>query len=76
MIHEIEYLLSHYKGIKMFIFDDDIFTFDKEWIKAFSRATGRSLISGLLFQCPCADFDSETLTKHLKMPVQDRQVRA
>jgi anaerobic magnesium-protoporphyrin IX monomethyl ester cyclase len=37
MIGEIEYLLAHYKGIKMFIFDDDIFTFDKEWLKEFSR---------------------------------------
>jgi hypothetical protein len=24
-------------GIKMFIFDDDIFTFDKDWLKEFSQ---------------------------------------
>jgi anaerobic magnesium-protoporphyrin IX monomethyl ester cyclase len=37
VIGEIGYLLDHYKGIKMFIFDDDIFTFDKEWLGRFSR---------------------------------------
>lgn len=35
VIGEIEYLLSHYSGIKMFIFDDDIFTFDREWLHEF-----------------------------------------
>jgi anaerobic magnesium-protoporphyrin IX monomethyl ester cyclase len=37
VIDEIEYLLSHYNRIKMFIFDDDIFTFDKQWLKEFSE---------------------------------------
>lgn len=37
VIDEIKYLLSHYDRIKMFIFDDDIFTFDKEWLKKFSE---------------------------------------
>jgi anaerobic magnesium-protoporphyrin IX monomethyl ester cyclase len=42
VIGEIEHLLSRYTGIRMFIFDDDIFTFDKEWLHEFSlryRAT-------------------------------------
>lgn len=37
IIYEIQYLLSNYKRIKMFIFDDDIFTFDKEWLRDFSE---------------------------------------
>jgi len=37
IIQEIDYLLTRYTGIKMFIFDDDIFTFDKEWLREFSR---------------------------------------
>ncbi len=36
MIAEIEYLLAHYERIKMFIFDDDIFTFDKAWLREFT----------------------------------------
>lgn len=37
VLAEIEYLLERYKRIKMFIFDDDIFTFDKAWLKEFSE---------------------------------------
>lgn len=37
IISEIDYLLTHYKRIKMFIFDDDIFTFDKKWLYEFSE---------------------------------------
>lgn len=36
MIAEIEYLLGNYERIKMFIFDDDIFTFDKAWLREFT----------------------------------------
>lgn len=38
MIHEIEFLLKNYHGIRMFIFDDDLFTFDKSYVKEFCRA--------------------------------------
>jgi len=38
IIAEIEYLLRHYRNIRMFIFDDDLFTFDKVAVKAFCRA--------------------------------------
>ena len=65
MIHEIEYLLSHYKGIKMFIFDDDIFTFDKEWIKAFSQSYRKVTDIGFVCNAHARIFDSET-AKHLK----------
>jgi anaerobic magnesium-protoporphyrin IX monomethyl ester cyclase len=35
VLTEVEYLLRRYKRIKMFIFDDDIFTFDKSWLREF-----------------------------------------
>jgi len=38
MIAEIEYLLEHYRNIRTFIFDDDLFTFDKVYVKEFCRA--------------------------------------
>jgi anaerobic magnesium-protoporphyrin IX monomethyl ester cyclase len=37
VLAEVEYLLKRYKRIKMFIFDDDIFTFDKSWVREFSE---------------------------------------
>ena len=37
IIDEIKYLLSNYQRIKMFIFDDDLFTFDHDYVKAFCR---------------------------------------
>jgi len=38
MIEEIAYLLKNYRNIRMFIFDDDLFTFDKAYVEAFCRA--------------------------------------
>jgi radical SAM superfamily enzyme YgiQ (UPF0313 family) len=38
MIDEIQYLLSNYKRIKMFIFDDDLFTYDAAFVREFCRA--------------------------------------
>ncbi len=37
VIDEIRYLLAHYRNIRMFIFDDDLFTFDKAYVKEFCR---------------------------------------
>jgi radical SAM superfamily enzyme YgiQ (UPF0313 family) len=37
VIDEIKYLLSNYQRIKTFLFDDDIFTFDKAYIREFCR---------------------------------------
>jgi radical SAM superfamily enzyme YgiQ (UPF0313 family) len=37
VIDEIKYLLSHYRNIKWFIFDDDLFTFDGEYVREFAR---------------------------------------
>jgi anaerobic magnesium-protoporphyrin IX monomethyl ester cyclase len=38
VIAELEYLLEHYDGIKMFIFDDDLFTFNGSYVREFCRA--------------------------------------
>ncbi|MCD6224166.1 MAG: B12-binding domain-containing radical SAM protein [Deltaproteobacteria bacterium] len=37
VINEIKYLVKNYKNIKMFIFDDDLFTFYKDYVKDFCR---------------------------------------
>lgn len=36
-IDEIKYLLANYSRISMFIFDDDLFTFDRQYLLAFCR---------------------------------------
>ncbi len=38
VIGELKYLLGQYTGIKMFIFDDDLFTLDKNYVQEFCRA--------------------------------------
>ena len=38
MIEEIEYLLRNYRNISMFILDDDLFTFYREYVKQFCAA--------------------------------------
>lgn len=38
VIQEIEYLLNNYRNISMFIFDDDLFTFDKQYVQEFCEA--------------------------------------
>jgi radical SAM superfamily enzyme YgiQ (UPF0313 family) len=38
IIDEIEYLLANYQNIKMFIFDDDLFTFRRKYVMEFSQA--------------------------------------
>jgi anaerobic magnesium-protoporphyrin IX monomethyl ester cyclase len=59
VIGEIEYLLSHYKGIKMFIFDDDIFTFDKEWLGRFTRRYREITDIGFVCNAHARVFDRE-----------------
>jgi radical SAM superfamily enzyme YgiQ (UPF0313 family) len=41
VIEEIEYLLKNYRNIRMFIFDDDLFTFDKDYVREFCQAYRR-----------------------------------
>lgn len=38
MMREIDYLLTHYKRIEMFIFDDDLFTLNRDYLMAFCTA--------------------------------------
>ncbi|MBA4417207.1 MAG: hypothetical protein C0392_04760 [Syntrophus sp. (in: bacteria)] len=56
---EIKYLLDHYKGIRMFIFDDDIFTFDKAWLHKFSRKYREITDIGFVCNAHARVFDSE-----------------
>ena len=41
MIDEIDYLLKNYRNIRMFIFDDDLFTFDRAYVEEFCQAYRR-----------------------------------
>jgi len=47
MIDEIEYLQKNYRNVKMYIFDDDLFTFDKAYVKEFCQAYKK--VSGIPF---------------------------
>ena len=38
VVDEIEYLLNNYSNIKMFIFDDDLFTFYRSYVREFCQA--------------------------------------
>lgn len=40
VITEIKYLLANYQRIKMFIFDDDVFTLDRQYVLDFCREYG------------------------------------
>lgn len=60
MIGEIEYLLKRYERIKMFIFDDDIFTFDKAWLRDFSRRYREVTDISFVCNAHARIFDGET----------------
>ncbi len=38
MMNEIEYLLAHYRNIRMFILDDDLFTFYRSYVRQFCES--------------------------------------
>ncbi len=65
MIGEIKYLLSHYDRIKMFIFDDDIFTFDKVWLKEFCARYRAATDLPFVCNAHARVFDEE-MAKHLR----------
>jgi radical SAM superfamily enzyme YgiQ (UPF0313 family) len=65
VIDEIKYLLSHYKRIKMFIFDDDVFTFDKAWLKDFSEKYRATTDIGFVCNAHARIFD-EDMARYLK----------
>jgi anaerobic magnesium-protoporphyrin IX monomethyl ester cyclase len=59
VIHEIDYLLTRYKRIKMFIFDDDVFTLDKQWLREFSGKYKRLTNIGFVCNAHVRFFDEE-----------------
>jgi radical SAM superfamily enzyme YgiQ (UPF0313 family) len=56
---EIDYLLSHYQRINMFIFDDDVFTLDKAWLREFSAKYRRLTDIGFVCNAHVRFFDEE-----------------
>jgi radical SAM superfamily enzyme YgiQ (UPF0313 family) len=65
VIAEIEYLLTHYTRITMFIFDDDIFTFDREWLREFSEKYRQVTKTGFVVNAHVKMFD-EDVARSLK----------
>jgi len=59
LIGEIDYLLTNYKRIRMFIFDDDIFTFDKKWLYEFSKKYKEVTNLGFVCNAHTRIFDDE-----------------
>jgi len=43
VIGELEYLLGQYTGIKVFIFDDDLFTLERDYLQEFCQAYERRI---------------------------------
>ncbi len=65
VIGEVKYLLSRYQRIKMFIFDDDVFTFDKAWLKDFSEKYRSVTDVGFVCNAHARVFD-EDMGQYLK----------
>jgi radical SAM superfamily enzyme YgiQ (UPF0313 family) len=59
MIEEIAYLLENYQNIRMFIFDDDLFTFDKTYVQDFCRAYRRVCDIPFVVNAHVGFFDDE-----------------
>jgi anaerobic magnesium-protoporphyrin IX monomethyl ester cyclase len=59
VMKEIEHLTGTYKGIRMFIFDDDIFTFDKKWLREFSAKYRSATKVGFVCNAHARVFDEE-----------------
>jgi len=59
VIGEIEYLLSNYKNIKMFIFDDDLFTFYRPYVREFSEAYKKICTIPFVVNAHVGFFDEE-----------------
>jgi len=77
MIEEIEYLLAHYRNIRMFIFDDDLFTFDKAYVREFSEAYRKVTTLPFVvnahvgfFDDECADFLASANCRIVKFGVE------
>ncbi|MDY6987991.1 MAG: radical SAM protein [Thermodesulfobacteriota bacterium] len=59
MIAEIDYLLSHYRNINMFIFDDDLFTFYRPYVAAFCQAYKKVCSIPFVVNAHVGFFDAE-----------------
>ncbi len=59
VVGEVDYLLSTYRGIKTFIFDDDLFTYDKEWLREFSEKYRKVTRIGFVCNAHVKMFDEE-----------------
>lgn len=60
VVAEIEYLLTRYERIKMFIFDDDLFTSDKAWVREFAEKYRSVTRIGFVCNAHAKMFDEET----------------
>ncbi len=61
---EIDYLLTHYRNIKVFIFDDDLFTFRRSYVTAFCRAYRQTSSLPFVVNAHVGFFDRER-ARHL-----------
>ncbi len=59
VVGEIDSLLSRYNGIRMFIFDDDLFTFDKNWLREFAEKYRSVTRTGFVCNAHVRMFDEE-----------------
>jgi anaerobic magnesium-protoporphyrin IX monomethyl ester cyclase len=59
VVGEVDYLQSRYARIKTFIFDDDLFTFDKEWLREFSEKYRQTTKIGFVCNAHVKMFDEE-----------------
>jgi anaerobic magnesium-protoporphyrin IX monomethyl ester cyclase len=59
-LDEVGGLLSRYTGITTFIFDDDIFTLDKDYLREFSEEYGRRFSTPFVCNAHVRFFDDET----------------
>ena len=64
IIAEIEYLLGNYKNIKMFIFDDDLFTFYRKYVVEFCQAYKKVCSIPFVVNAHVGFFDEER-ARHL-----------
>lgn len=59
VMEEMDYLLSHYRGIDTFIFDDDLFTHDKEYLAAFCQEYRQAIRLPFVVNAHVKRFDPE-----------------
>jgi radical SAM superfamily enzyme YgiQ (UPF0313 family) len=64
MLAEIEYLLGNYRNIRMFIFDDDLFTFYREYVESFCTAYRSRFLLPFVVNAHVGFFDDER-ARHL-----------